>query len=333
MKVARLHGPGHIVLHDEADPVPHDGEELVEVNAVGLCGSDLHWFSDGAIGDAGLAGRPLVIGHEFAGTILGGPRDGVAVAVDPAVPCRACRFCHAGEENLCSQLIFAGHGGQDGALRELLSWPGHLLHPLPAGLTATEGALLEPLGVALHAMDLSHLRMGTTVAVVGCGPIGLLVLQLARLAGAARVIAVEPLEHRRRMATRLGADKVVAPTEVTGDLESVAEHVYEVTNRGDSLDVCLRMARPGARVILVGIPEGDRSTFRASLARRKGLTLALVRRMKATYPRAIALVASGKVDVASLVTQVEPLDNIGQAMADAATRSGIKVLVEPRTRS
>jgi L-iditol 2-dehydrogenase len=153
MKVARLHGAADIRLHDEPKPVPADGETLLQVRAVGLCGSDLHWLAEGGIGDAQLV-HPLVLGHEFAATTASGER----VAVDPAISCGQCEMCQKGNPNLCAHLLFAGHGTQDGALREFLTWPTKCLHRLPDLLSDSEGAMLEPLGVALHAVDLGRIR-------------------------------------------------------------------------------------------------------------------------------------------------------------------------------
>src|SRR5262245_52299958 len=145
MKVARLHSPRDLRLHDEPVPEPQPGESLVHVTAVGICGSDLHWFGEGSIGDARLS-APLVLGHEIAGVT----NDGRRVAVDPAIPCEVCEWCLAGHPNLCTNHRFAGHGTQDGGLREYLVWPTHYLHPIPDTLSDADGAMLEPLGVALH---------------------------------------------------------------------------------------------------------------------------------------------------------------------------------------
>jgi L-iditol 2-dehydrogenase len=264
--------------------------------------------------------RPLVLGHEMAGVIRGGPDDGVAVAIDPAIPCGACEPCRAGHGNLCPDVVFAGHGSCDGGLRQFLTWPTDRLHPLPGGLSPDEGALLEPLGVALHALDLAHLRMASTVAVVGCGPIGLLLVQLARRS-ATRVVAAEPLPHRMAVAAGLGAEPA--------DSEGVADVVFEVSGSDAAVDTALRLARPGARVVLVGIPDGDRTTFSAALARRKGLTLVLARRMGEVYPRAIDLVTRGLVELAPLVSDVFALSEVSTAMATAAARTGLKVVVHP----
>src|SRR6266576_3181562 len=185
MKAARLHGAGDIRLGEEPVPEPGPGMCLVRVTAVGICGSDLHWWDEGIIGDTALT-APMVLGHEAAGVIEDGPRRGERVAIDPAIWCGTCRPCRDGYRNLCTRVQFAGHGSQDGAMREFMAWPGHLLHRLPDGITDAGGAVLEPLGVAIHALDLGHVRLGAAAAVIGCGPIGLLLTQVLRAAGAAR---------------------------------------------------------------------------------------------------------------------------------------------------
>ena len=324
MRVARLYGAGDLRVSQEPDPVDVPaGHRRVRVTAVGLCGSDLHWFAEGGIGDA-VVGDPLVLGHEFAGVL----DDGTRVAVDPAIPCGVCASCLEGNPNLCTTVRFAGHSTQDGGLRELLVWPAHRLHPLPDTISDAGGAALEPLGVAIHAFDLGHVRIGATVAVVGCGPIGLLVVQLARAAGATSVLAVEPLAHRRRAALDYGADAAVSPDEA-------AEHpggfdvAFEVAGTDAAVEIAMQLVRPGARVVLAGIPDDDRTSFPAGLARRKGLSLIMVRRMKDVYPRAIALVERGLVDVESLVTARYPLERADEAFAAAVKREGLKTVVTP----
>jgi len=330
--VARLHARSDVRLLDEALPVPGPGEELVRVEAVGLCGSDLHWFEEGSIGGATLS-RPLVLGHELAGVTAEGRR----VAIDPAVPCDGCPLCREGHPNLCLHLRFAGHGDQDGGLREWMAWPRQCLLPLPDGVSAAEGAMLEPLGVALHAVDLAHVRPGSTVGVFGCGPIGLLVLQVARLAGAARVLVTDlpGRAHRLEEARRLGGEPFPARggEEASELLDATGGHGLDVAVEaaGDNaaVDAAVEAVRPGARIVLAGIPAAERTSFSASSARRKGLTFALSRRMKHTYPRAVALAARGRVELASLITSRFPLTDAAAAFSAAASREGLKVLVEP----
>jgi L-iditol 2-dehydrogenase len=335
MKVLRLYDVRDLRLRDEPEPVPGPGEVLLRVTAVGLCGSDLHWLSEAGIGDARLQ-EPLVLGHEFAGVIESGERYGQRVAVDPAVPCGACEFCLEGNPNLCAVLRFAGHGTEDGALREYMAWPTHCLHPLPDSLTDADGVMLEPLGVAIHAVDLGHLKTGMTVGVFGCGPIGLLVLQVARVAGATHVIVTDKLPHRLEAARSLGATAVF---QAAGGRESVevlaatdgkgVDVAFEAAGENEAVETAIAAARPGARVVLIGIPADDRTTFTASLARRKGLTIKLTRRMKPVYPRAIRLVESSMVDVCSLVTHRFPLEEFDKAFSIAQGREGLKVIIEP----
>jgi len=337
MRSARLHGIGDIRLHDEPVPGPGPGTSLIRVTAVGICGSDLHWYAEAGIGDAQL-GAPLVIGHEFAGVIEGGPRHGERVAVDPAIPCGVCEPCREGNRNLCPFIDFAGHGTTDGALREFLTWPDQLLHPLPDEITDADGAMLEPLGVALHALDLGHLRAGFTVAVIGCGPIGLCLIQLARAAGATTIVAADPLAHRRQAALQCGATVALAADPGSfgaGLREATAgrgvDVGFEVAGTDAAVALTIAAVRPGARVVLAGIPEDDRTTFSASGARRKGLSLVMVRRMNETYPRAIRLLQRRAVDVSSLVTDRFPLSQVDQAFRVAQARTGLKVMVEADT--
>ena len=334
MRVLRLHGAGDLRLHTEPDPVPGPGEALLRVTAVGLCGSDLHWFVEAGIGDAQLA-RPLVLGHEFAGVIENGERRGERVAVDPAVPCGACEFCLEGNPNLCAALRFAGYETEDGALREYVAWPTRCLYSLPDSLTDADGVMLEPLGVAIHAVDLGHLKTGMTVGVFGCGPIGLLVLQVARAAGATRLIATDKLPHRLEAARSLGATAVFQAADGQESAEVLAatngrgvDVSFEVAGENEAVETAIAAAKPGGRVILVGIPAEDRTAFTASLARRKGLTIKLSRRMKRVYPRAIRLVESGMVDVRSLVSHRFPLEEFDRAFSIAHRREGFKVIVE-----
>jgi L-iditol 2-dehydrogenase len=328
MQVVRLHPDRELRLHDEPVPEPGPGEVLVRVAAVGLCGSDRHWALEGGIGDAQLE-RPLVLGHEFAGVADSGRFAGRFVAADPAVPCDRCRVCESGRSNLCPNVRFAGHGVTDGALREWVAWPEHALHPLPDTVPSTSGALVEPLSVAIHATDLAGTLDGARVGVVGCGPIGLLAVALARRAGAADVLAVEPLAHRRAAAVDLGATAI--EPEPTGSAASdTCDVVIDAAGEDDAIATAIDLAAPGAVIVLAGIPSGDVTSFRASAARRKGLAFRLVRRSTAdAFGRAAGLVAGGAIDLSGLVTLRVPLADATRGFAALVDRSGIKVVVEP----
>lgn len=334
MLVLRLHGTGDLRLSDEAEPRVGRGEALVRVRAVGICGSDLHWLEDAGIGDTRLT-RPLVLGHEFGGVVEDGEGDRL-VAIDPAVPCGTCVRCMEGDVNLCERIHFAGQGEDDGALREVMAWPEPCLVDLPESFDAVDGAMLEPLGVAIHAVDLGKVIPGAVVGVFGSGPIGLLTMQVARAAGATRIIATDLLDHRLEAARAHGATDVFRASggsEAEAVLKATSgrgvDVAFEAAGENDAIRAAVASARAGARVVLIGIPSDDSTTVSASLARRKGLTVKWVRRMKHTYPRAIALVESGMVDVRSMVTHRFPLSDYKEAFDVARERTGLKVVVEP----
>jgi L-iditol 2-dehydrogenase len=334
MIALRLHDRGDLRLHEEPVPTPGDDEVLVRVTAVGLCGSDLHWFNEGAIGDVVLT-QPLVLGHEFVGVIETGVRTDERVALDPAIPCGTCAPCVAGDENLCLACRFAGNS-IDGALRSQLAWPERLAHRLPDSLPDAEASLLEPLGVALHALDLGRVQAGMTAGVYGCGPIGLLLVQLLRRAGVDVLAATDPLPHRIVAAEALGATVAVQTRRAGAEiLPSAAaggvDVAFEVAGDDDAIATAIDTLRPGGRLVLVGIPTDDRSSFTASTARRKGLTILLCRRMKASdLPRAIELAELGHIELSALVSERYPLSSGSEAFASLSERRALKVVVEPQ---
>lgn len=333
MRALRLHAARDLRLHDEPNPVPGPGEELVRVTAVGLCGSDLHWYEDGAIGDARLV-RPVIPGHEAGGIIAAGPRAGTRVAIDPADPCQRCGLCVAGHGNLCETVRFLGHGRVDGALTTLMAWPARLLVPVPDAIPDPIVPLLEPIGIALHAIELGHVRAGMSACVAGAGPIGLLLVATLRAFGVERIVVTDRLEHRVSAARAMGADTAHltgADGRPPGLIEwEPVDVAFEASGDDAALATTLAAVKPGGRVVVVGIPAPDRTSFEASLARRKGLSLVLARRMKAQHMvRAIELVATGLVDPGSLVTSRFALSQGPEAFETLVSRAGLKLIVEP----
>jgi L-iditol 2-dehydrogenase len=214
MRVVRVMAPQVMRLDDVPMPVPQAGEALVRITAVGICGSDLQYYTQGRIGELAF-GAGHILGHEVAGVVeaLGpdtqGPPPGTPVAVDPAIPCG--RFCVAGDPNFCERLQFVGSPPRPGALQQYIVHPSRLLLPVPAVWSPAAITVLEPLGVAIHAVDLGHLSVGDAVAVFGCGPIGLMIARVAQRAGARLVCATEPLPHRRAIAARFGVTVALDP--------------------------------------------------------------------------------------------------------------------------
>jgi L-iditol 2-dehydrogenase len=331
VRAARLHGAHDLRLVEEPDPIPGPGESLVRVDAVGICGSDLHWFLEGRIGE-NLLTQPVVPGHEMGGTIVAGRRAGQRVAIEPAIPCGRCRHCLAGWVNLCTACRFSGQGSLDGGFRQLMAWPDELLSAVPDAVPDEQVPLIEPLLIGLHAESLRPVRKGDQVAVVGCGPIGLLQIQVARMGEPARILAVEPLAHRRAAALEAGATEAVEAIP-PGAAEPVFDVVFDASGAPGAIEAAVELARPGGTVLLSGIPDEDTTTFRASVARRKGLTFMLVRRSVPANERAYRLIESGHIRLDGLVTHRLPLARAVEAFEVAVAREGLKVIVEPRRAS
>jgi len=333
MEVLRLHGADDVRVHQEPEPVAASGEELVRITAVGLCGSDLHWYEDGGIGDD-VVEEPLVLGHEMGGVIVTGPREGERVVVEPADPCGHCAVCRAGDSNLCPDVKFCGHAPVHGGLRTLMNWPQRLLLPVPDTIVGDDVALLEPLGIALHAMDLGHVRAGQSAGVFGSGPIGLLLIRALRAAGVERIVATDALPHRVEAAKASGAGEAYL-TAVDGLPEGIAEWqpvdvAFEAAGEDAALEAANIATRRGGRVVVVGIPPTNRHSFTARYARGKGLTMSFSRRMKAIHMlRAIELVDHGLVSLDGLITATYPLSGAASAFDDLVARNGLKIIVKP----
>ncbi len=333
MKALRIHGIHDLRLAEEETPQPAPGEALIRVTAVGICGSDVHWFSEGGIGGAVLT-EPLILGHEFSAVVESGALRGKRVTVDPAIPCGKCEFCLEGNPNVCQDIRFAGTAGVDGALREYMTWPEENLFPIPDVISDGESTLLETLGIGIHAVGLGHVRPGATVGIYGCGPVGLVTLQMAKAAGASRIFVTDKLSGRLELARELGAtDAFLADgSEATPILKATGNRgvdvAFEAAGFNEAVDTAIETAKPAGRAVIIGIPVEDRTSFRASSSRRKGLTIMICRRMKLTYPRAIALVKNGQVDLRSMLSHTFPLKEYQKAFETAERREGMKVVLK-----
>ncbi len=327
MRAARLHGVRDIRVEEAPRPERAEDEVLLRVRAIGVCGSDLHYYLEGGIG-TDKPTEPFTLGHEFAGEVVEGGDlpPGTLVAVDPARPCGHCEWCHEGYPNLCPNVQFNGVPPYQGAMAEFITARPEELIELPKGFDAATAALLEPLGVAIHAVDLARLRPMTSVTVLGAGPIGLLIMQVARWSGAGQLIVVEPLAYRRDLALKLGADVAVATWEDAKPLTDGrgTDVVFEATTSPEGPRHATEAVRIGGKVILVGIPEGDQFTLGAGVVRRKGLTIKMSRRMGHVYPRAIEMVQRGQVDLQAMMSHRFSLEDTPTAFeTHAEYRDGV----------
>lgn len=329
MRAIALVDIGKVESIELPEPSPAPGEAVVRVRQVGICGSDLHLFRDGAIGEA-KASLPFVLGHEAMGMVVavGSPQDahlvGKRVAIEPAIPCLRCEFCLRGDLNLCPNHLFLGLPPRAGALQEYLMHPAHLLEPVPDTISDAEAVLLEPLAIALHAVDLGKVLTGRSVAVLGCGTIGLTVLMVLKQLGAYPLFCTDLLEHRLAQARDLGADATVN----AGNQDVVAEarrftngrgfdYVFECAGVDDTQWQTAQIAAPGAKCLIVGTnPEGH-VRLEGSAARRKGLTIFMVRRSRLTLHRAMKLTLQGRTPIAKLATHTFPMELCQQAFETA----------------
>jgi len=310
----------------EPAPVPATGphQVLVEVAAVGICGSDVHYFDHGRIADF-VVEQPLVLGHEASGTIraLGaevtGRTVGQRVALEPQETCGRCRQCLVGRYNLCPQVQFFATPPVHGAFAQYVVLEAHRAHPVPDSLSDEAAALIEPLSVGVWAAHKARVEPGDRVLVTGAGPVGLLCADVARTRGAAAVVVSDTSEHRLAVARARGADQVVnvAVGSLAEEVEPV-DVVLECSGAAPAVRGAFAVAAPAARIVLVGM-GADELELPVSLIQIRELTVTGTFRYANCYPAAIALAASGRIDLDSLVTGQFGLDQVAEALQASKT--------------
>jgi L-iditol 2-dehydrogenase len=304
----------------------------------------VHWYLDGRIGETPLK-EPLTLGHEPAGRViaLGANVDpklqGQRVAIEPAIHCGHCPWCERGDTNICPTVQFMGTPPTQGAFRQFVTHPAHLVAPLPDGVSDDIGALLEPLAIGVHAVDLLKPRLASDFVIQGAGPIGLCCLLAVRLFAPRRVIMIEPLPERRALAKSLGANEVFAPDDpdVVKAVQRLGggygvPYVIEAVGARESFGQMVHFAEPGGKIAVIGIHAHDDFGFDNSPARRKGLTLYMVRRSRHTLERAIELTQGGWWHPEALITHRRPLNQLAAAMEMlAGYQDGVlKTIIDPR---
>ncbi|MFO7917052.1 MAG: zinc-dependent alcohol dehydrogenase family protein [Anaerolineae bacterium] len=333
MKAAVFYGAGDLRIEERERPRAKEGEVLMEVLACGICGTDHHIYHGQF-----EAKSPVVPGHEYTGRIVEvgkGVRDlavGDRVAVDPNIHCGACRFCRRGDIHLCKNLCALGVD-IDGGFAELAAVPRKQCYLLPDSVSSLEGALTEPLACCVHGIDLAEVGVGDRVAIIGGGLIGQMLAQLARLRGAGYLILSDPIGARREMALSLGADMVIDPASSDAfqgtPLVEGADVVIEAVGSTETAAQAIEWAAPGGAIVWFGVaPPGDRVDVEPNLVFRKELTIRGSLVNPHTHDRALALLASGQVDVAPLITRTIGLDALLQILSQDAGEE-TKTVVTP----
>lgn len=344
MKAAVLTGVRALEIRDVPAPrLVRDDDVLVRSRAVGVCGSDLHYYLSDSVGGDRVS-YPFVPGHECAGIVQAAGRavtrvkPGDAVVIEPAVSCGACDQCLAGRPHTCRKLLFLGHFGElTGGLAELALAPERNCVPLPGGMSLVQGALAEPLSIALYAAGLAGPVRGKTAAVLGAGPIGLCVAMALKTEGGGPVFVTDKVEARVRAAGTAGAEWAGNPdreditTVLLGREPLGFDLVFECSGDPAALDQAVALLKPGGTLVAVGIPVEPRVSFDSAKVRRKEIRVQNVRRQNACLERAVRLIHEGRVNVDFLATHLFPLDRAREAYETAAERRDgvLKAVVTP----
>lgn len=322
------------------DPGP--GEVQVIVDSVGICGSDLHAWSEGSVGDSANS-YPMVLGHEPAGTVVKvgegvtGISTGDRGALEPALYCYHCEYCQRGQHNICANIKFLSNPGHPGFFRERVNLPARNFLPIPVLLTSDQATLIEPLAVAMHSLKFAAIQADETVAVFGAGPIGLLTVAALKATKASRIWVIEPVPHRREMAKALGATAAVPPSEARSTiLQDTARRgvdcVIDCAAGEQTMNEAMHVSRNGGRLVLTGIHAGRYVPLEGSTMRRKELSIFNVRRSNDEAHDALHLILNHASWFAPLVTHSRPINKIAEAFQIAGKYlDGVgKMIVRPQ---
>ena len=314
-------------------PIPGPHAVWLRVDALGVCGSDIHYFTQGRIGPQ-VVTFPQILGHEFGATVVEvgsevkSLRPGQRVAVDPLVACGECDQCRSGRKNTCRNQKFLGNPGQlPGALVEYLVMPAECCVPVPASLSDEEVAMVEPLSIGVYAAQMAQLKPGARVGIVGAGPIGLCALLAVRALSDATAYVTDLIEERLTVARACGAAWTGNPhredvVSAIHRLEPLGmDAVFECAGEQDALDQGVELLKPGGTLLVIGIPEVDRVSFNINLLRRNELRVLPVRRQNECVEQAVELIASGRVNVRPLITHRFPMEDAARAFELVSSRS------------
>ena len=335
MRVSVLRGAGDLVVEERTDPVPGPHDVLVRVASVGVCGSDVHYFEHGRIGSY-VVDSPLVLGHEASGEVVATGSSvtrlavGQRVSIEPGVPDFTCAQCLAGRYNLCEDMRFFATPPIDGAFAELVTVHEQFAHPVPDALGDDAAALLEPLSVGLWACRKGGVGAGSRVLVTGAGPVGLVAMQAALALGAASVVVTDVNQHRLTLARELGATEVLDTSSTTLASSGLAVDVLlECSGHPAATADAIRAVAPAGSVVLVGM-GGDEMPLPVSRIQERELTVTGTFRYAHTWPAAIALAASGRVQLDRLVTGHYGLDQVREALTvGRSDPHAVKPVVRP----
>ena len=331
MRVSELLGQDSLVVTERSVPVPAAGEVLVRVTSVGVCGSDTHYFTHGRIGPF-VVEKPLVLGHEASGVIaavgagVDSARIGSRVSIEPQRPCRVCEQCKKGAYNLCPDMQFFATPPIDGAFAEYVTIQSDFAHDVPDSVTAHAAALMEPLSVGIWACEKAQVTAGSRVLIAGAGPIGVITAQVAQAMGAVEVIVTDVSEQRLAFARSHGATRTLVAGEAVDEM--IVDAFIDASGAGRAIRAGIPAVMRGGRVVSGGL-AAHALTLPVNLLQNRELWLTGVFRYANTWPTAIELVASGRVNLDVLVTHAFGLNEVQDALMAGRLPGALKAVVEP----
>ncbi|WP_199254211.1 NAD(P)-dependent alcohol dehydrogenase [Mycolicibacterium mengxianglii] len=334
MRASVMTGVRSLEIEERPIPSPGPREVLVEVAAVGVCGSDVHYYRHGRIGDF-VVEDPMVLGHELSGRIaavgegVDPGRIGQRVAVEPQHPCRRCKQCKAGRYNLCPEMKFYATPPVDGAFCRYVTIDDDMAHPVPDSMSDDAAALLEPLSVAITTMRKAGIAPGSSILIAGAGPIGVLCAQAARAFGASRIVVTDLVASRREKVLAFGATEVLDAGAVDVSAIEPVDAFVDATGVPAAVVSGIKAVGPAGRVVLVGM-GADEYALPVSHIANLEITVTGVFRYTDTWPAAIHLVQSGAVDLDAMVTGRYDLEHVGEALDSDTDPASLKSIVNPR---
>ncbi len=342
MKIALMEKVGVINMVDVPMPVPKDNEVLVNIKHIGICGSDIHYYEHGRIGNF-VVENPMILGHESAGVIVGMGKDvkgfnvGDEVALEPGYTCGKCEFCKTGRYNLCPDVVFMATPPYDGAFCEYIAWPADMAFKLPSNVSTLEGALVEPLAVGIHASNLADAQMGQTAIVLGAGCIGLCTLLALKAKGVSKIYVSDVLDKRLAKAKELGATEVINAKECD-TIEKIMEltdgqgvdMVFETAGNKFTTQQTPHLVKISGTIVLVGMAPNPVVEYDFGAIANKEATIKTVFRYRNIYPSAINAIADGKIPIKEIASDFFTLDETPEAMKYASENKAdiVKAVIE-----
>ena len=324
MKTAIMIEINKIEIKDTPKPAPKQGELLIKLCSVGICGSDIHYYKDGRIGDF-VVNAPIILGHEASGIVeevgegITSFKVGDRVALEPGIPCNNCEHCFKGNYNLCEDVVFFATPPIDGVFCEYVAHPANFCFKLPDSVSFDEGAMVEPLAIGFHAAEIANATVGQKAIVFGAGAIGLVSLLALKAYGVSEIYVVDSVENRLNKALELGATGIInfTKTDILANFSEI-DLILETSGSEIAANQAIRIAKKGAKIVMIGYPHSGKMNLDMSVAINKELEFKTIFRYRHMFPKVISAISKGIINIKPLISHRYNFDNIVEAMEQVA---------------